>query len=395
MGGGEINLALVAETLAKLGKEVVVLTSYQPGLKKSEIIMGVRIYRNLTTGRNPHLIIQNWKRSLFFPKSIVKEVKKICRTKKFDLIHFIGASVIAAKDLAPLKIPLFATIESYPALCPKGDRMYNGKAECPFVCSFNKFRKCQRKSSEIGKMKHKWYLKYNPLFCNYLYNYYRKLNTALKYCRLIAISNYVKDLLEKQGLESVTIFNAFDFSEKTTKKNKIKNNPPKILYLGSLTNFKGPQILLQALKGLPYRCDLYGEGPLKNELNQYIIKNNLNAAINNPVPPEKLKELYLRYDLVVYPSLWPEPFGRIPIEALSKEIPILASKIGAISETVQSNPFLFEPGNILQLNQKIKEILNPREKIGFKLKILRDNYSKENIIRKLLVVYQNNIKDYA
>ncbi len=201
--------------------------------------------------------------------------------------------------------------------------------------------------------------------------------------------------LEKQGLESVTIFNAFDFSEKTTKKNKIKNNPPKILYLGSLTNFKGPQILLQALKGLPYRCDLYGEGPLKNELNQYIIKNNLNAAINNPVPPEKLKELYLRYDLVVYPSLWPEPFGRIPIEALSKEIPILASKIGAISETVQSNPFLFEPGNILQLNQKIKEILNPREKIGFKLKILRDNYSKENIIRKLLVVYQNNIKDYA
>ena len=62
MGGGEINLNLLAKNLVKEGVTVSVLTSYHKGLKKYEEVAGVKVYRKLKTGDNPHTILNNLKR---------------------------------------------------------------------------------------------------------------------------------------------------------------------------------------------------------------------------------------------------------------------------------------------------------------------------------------------
>ena len=198
MGGGEINLETIAQALAKKKVEVYVLTSYHEGLEKKETKDGVTILRKLKTGNNPHQLAENVKRSFHFPKSIVTEAKELLQKEKIDAIHFIGASIIAAPKLKDCGIPLFATIESYPTLCPKGDRIYHGKKECKIKCSFLEFRPCQSDSEEIGKMKNRWYLKYNLPAISYVYNHYRLLNEALKHCHLIAISEYVQGLLRQK-----------------------------------------------------------------------------------------------------------------------------------------------------------------------------------------------------
>ena len=69
-----------------------------------------------------------------------------------------------------------------------------------------------------------------------------------------------------------------------------------------------------------------------------------------------IPELLGMSDVVVLPSLWSEPFGRIVIEALSCGVPVLASHVGGIPEILNGEfaSFLFPPGNV----EKLTELLN-------------------------------------
>lgn len=407
-GGGEINLFLLAKALVKQKIDVNILTSHHPNLKKYEKVDEIKIYRKLNTGDSPSEIISNLKRSITFPKSIIKEVRKLDQKENFDLIHFIGTSLIVARKLrqilkiSPSKKPFFATIESYPSLCPKGNRIYQDGKECKYICSFSKFIKCQQKSSEIGKMKNRWFLKYNPFFLTYLYWYHKKLKNSLKYCRLIAISEYLQKVLLQHHLRSTTIPNALEGSKfqiknnpeirsKKDGKNK-KNRKTRIVYLGSLTKFKGPQVLLRALKGLDCHCDFFGEGNLKDKLKQVIKKHKLNAEIHSPVPYNQIPKIYANADIVVFPSIWPEPFGRIAIEAMAAGKPVIGSNIGGIGETINKGTgLLFQPNNHFELRQKIQELIKDKKKYGLLSKkglLSASKYEEKIVINKLIKEYQ-------
>ena len=399
MGGGEINLELLATALVKKKVEVVVLTSDHPELEEIEKRDGVTIYRRLKTGKNPSELVENVKRSLLFPRSIVTEVEEILRQEKVEVIHFIGTSIIAAPQLKSCGVPLFATIESYPSLCPKGDRIFHGKTECTIKCSFTEFLSCQRDSAEIGKMKNDWYLKYNAPALSYIYHYYRQLNGALQYCNLIAISEYVQWLLQQQGHRSMVIPNALDITKFTV--NAIKNKPKlnekmKVLYLGSLIHSKGAQVLLEAIQGLPVECELYGEGLLKEELQHKIQQYNLPAKIHAPVPYAEIPSLYAQADIIVFPSLWPEPFGRVAIEAMAAGKPVIGSAIGGIKETIaEDTGILVNPGNAEQLREAITIVMHDpklRKGLGRKgRKVVEELYAEEKVAEKLIRFYEAKI----
>ncbi len=395
MGGGEINLATLAQALADHNQtnpnteniKVSILTSPSPNLSEIEIHPNITIYRRLNTGSSPSSFLGNLSRFLLLKRSIIKQTKKIIEQQNhpIDIIHFIGGTIIAAKKLKQhLKksnqhLPLFATIESYPALCPKGDRWYKQKQPCTVKCTLSNFLTCQSHCTEIGKMKNAWYLKYNPLFLLVTYQYYYQRNQALQHCHLIAISKYVQNLLQQQNLQSTIIPNILDIapfkqanqkssSSLTTQPSNHRTasspnyptaTPPlRLLYLGSLIKSKGPHILLQALKEInpnTYHLNLYGNGIMKPQLQTYITTNNLNAAIHPPVLYEQIPALYANANLILFPSIWPEPFGRIPIEAHAANKIVIASNIGAIPELTTSSDILFTPGNSTELHQIITQ----------------------------------------
>jgi len=391
-GGGEINLQLLATALAKQGCNVAVLTASSRRLASYEEQAGVKIYRRLKTGNHPGSFKSNIFRRLLFPRSVDQEARKLVSEINPDLIHFIGTSIIAAPQLKELNKPLFATIESYPTLCPKGDRLYHGQEECKIVCNFKAFASCQRDSEEIGKMKNRWYLKYNPLFLRYVYNYYKKLNQALSYCTLISISSYVQQLLLLHNHRSTVIPDILEVEKFLRVQNltppKTKLNKVRLLYLGSLIKSKGPQVLLEALKGLDSRCDLYGEGNLKGELQNLITKYKLDAEIHPPVPYETVPELYAQADLVVFPSIWPEPFGRIVIEAMAAGKMVIGAQVGGIPETMgDDKERLFSAGDPKALRQILQLVIKNNKRPVIDLN-LYDQYQPENIITKLIRVYQ-------
>lgn len=393
MGGGEINLSTLAKALVKSKHTVSILTAHFTGLPAYEEQEGVKIYRRLKTGNNPGSLLSNIARSLLFPRSIKRKAAALVSEINPDIIHFIGTSIIAAPKLKLLNKPLFATIESYPALCPKGDRWYHGKEECRVVCTFRKFITCQKDSDEIGKMKNKWYFKYNPLFSWYVYRYYKKLNHALSYCTLLSISKYVQQLLLLHGHHSTVIPNILDLKPFSAAGKGLdqagENKKTHLLYLGSLIKSKGPHILLEALKGLECRCDLYGEGNMKQELQEYIDKNNLDAEIHPPVPYDRVPELYAQADIIIFPSLWPEPFGRIAIEAMAAGKLIIGSMMGAIKETISpSFGTLVNPGDYQELREVIEKCLERRSKVKNSIAPHLEQYDSQNVTIKLIKVYQ-------
>ena len=101
---------------------------------------------------------------------------------------------------------------------------------------------------------------------------------------------------------------------------------------------------------------------------------------------ENCKNMPLAYkisDLVVSPSIEPEAFGRVAVEAQSMEKPIVASDIGGFNETIIDNKtgFLFESGNAEALSKKIIEVLNSDESMLKSMGI----EGRKNIITKFNV----------
>lgn len=388
-GGGEVNLQLLSKALAKRGINVTVLTSWFPGLKRHEEADGVTIIRQLKTGRSVNSVFGNMSRFFMFERSIIKAVKVILARKRFDAVHLIGSALGAAGGISKIAdIKIFATIESYIAMCPKGDFLCGNETETS-RWSFGKFVKCLLASDEIGKV-NSAALKYNPLFWLLAYRRFTHLESNLKHAKLIAISKFVHNLLKKNyNLESEIVPNFVEVPEKVRRK---RTEAPIVTYLGALAEHKGAKVLVTAAKGLRCKVHIYGAGPIRRKLEVMIKKLGVDVKIFDPVPAEKVPEIYSSAAIVVFPSLWPEPFGRIAIEALSYGVPVVASDIGGIKETVPPGTgILVEAGNVKKMHDAIAMLLaHPkwRKERGERgREFAEKNYSEKKVIKKMLDVY--------
>ena len=111
-----------------------------------------------------------------------------------------------------------------------------------------------------------------------------------------------------------------------------------LLFLGRLTKLKGAAELLRAiplserLLGRPLCATIAGDGPARESLQDLANRQMLKAEFPGYVSGSKKAELIEQADLLVVPSLWPEPFGLVGIEAGSQGLPAVAFDVGGISD---------------------------------------------------------------
>jgi glycosyltransferase involved in cell wall biosynthesis len=77
----------------------------------------------------------------------------------------------------------------------------------------------------------------------------------------------------------------------------------------------------------------------------------------------EMPALYNRADVVLYPTVADEPFGLVPLEAMSTERPIVASRCGGIAETVVDGVtgYTTDPGDVEALAARVAGLLrDPR-----------------------------------
>ena len=75
--------------------------------------------------------------------------------------------------------------------------------------------------------------------------------------------------------------------------------------------------------------------------------------------PEDLIASYLSASVFAFPSIWPEGFGLPPVEAMAAGVPVVATRAGAISETVVdgSTGYLVDQGDVKALADRLVELL--------------------------------------
>jgi glycosyltransferase involved in cell wall biosynthesis len=81
--------------------------------------------------------------------------------------------------------------------------------------------------------------------------------------------------------------------------------------------------------------------------------------------------IFDQIDILVVPSIWREPFGRVCIEGFAAGVPVLASNIGGLATIVKDNRngFLFSLGD----TDHLAKILDSLIKNPDQLRLLRTN----------------------
>lgn len=139
-----------------------------------------------------------------------------------------------------------------------------------------------------------------------------------------------------------------------------------LLMIGRISTGKGQKLLLEALHNIPaeHRAkvrltimgDVYGkQQSLMIKLLQSITQLGLQQQIKIVPFNSNPSEAYHRADAIVIPSLTPESFGLVAIEAMSAGKPVIAANHGGLTEIVVHNEtgLLFEPGNPTSLADAI------------------------------------------
>ncbi len=107
-----------------------------------------------------------------------------------------------------------------------------------------------------------------------------------------------------------------------------------ILYVGRLTADKGVRILVEAVGKMERKpaLTIVGEGPMRAELQDSAKRLGLEADFTGWLEGEALRDAFESTAIVVVPSLWPEPFGLVGLEAMAAGRPIVGFDRGGIKE---------------------------------------------------------------
>ena len=114
--------------------------------------------------------------------------------------------------------------------------------------------------------------------------------------------------------------------------------PPvgRVLFLGRLYVDKGLAHLLRALPrastllGRPLQLDVAGEGPERARAEALARALRVPARFHGRVGPAEREALLAGCDVLAVPSLWPEPFGLVGVEAAGAGVPAVAYDTGGI-----------------------------------------------------------------
>lgn len=235
------------------------------------------------------------------------------------------------------------------------------------------------------------------------FNYYFKPSILTQVARRLAakmadcivvlgkkdLENYKEHLSGIRRIEY--IYNPLPFS--TQQKASMKEK--RIIAVGRLTEQKGFDLLIDIWsqlenKYLDWSVDIFGEGPLREELEQKIHKLSL-QRINLRGYSSDIKKEMLNSSVFVFSSRY-EGFGLVLIEAQAVGLPCISfdCKEGP-SEIIEDgvNGFLIEEKNIEMFVQKLEMLIASetlRNKFSSKTDINLNKYSIDSIIEKWIIL---------
>ena len=364
IGGAERTVLEITAFLKNTNYTSLVLTSGGKLIKDLEKL-NIEVVRYPIDKKNPLLIIKN-----------IIELKKLFIEKNIDLIHVRSrapawSAIFAARSL---KIPIVTTWHGH-------------------VSNSSWFKK------KYNSIMHKG----NALIANSNY-------TAENINKIYKIDKDKIDIIPR-GVNTEK-FKASNFSDeekiKIKKEWKVFDQNKIILLLPArLTRWKGHEVVIKAI-GLLKNEEFFknivclfagnqkGSERYIQNLKEIIASLSLDDKIKLIGQVENMPLAYQVSNIILSPSIQPEPFGRIPIEAQASGKIIISSNAGAVKETIRSGQdstgFKVKPNNSEELAHQIKLVIKMKDEDLQEIKKrailnVKNNFSLETMCKKTLEVY--------
>ena len=181
----------------------------------------------------------------------------------------------------------------------------------------------------------------------FFYKYYGVNENKLKYYPYCVDNHFFRDKFK---------------NNKNSKKDK--SEIKKILFVGKLIPKKAPETLIKAFLKLDYKrakLVIVGDGILYD----FLCKKYLSEIKAGHIEfkgfqdQNALSKYYSNSDIFVLPSGYGETWGLVVNEACNFELPLLLSdKVGCSTDLIKDNGFIFKHGDIDDLTNKLKTLLN-------------------------------------
>lgn len=227
------------------------------------------------------------------------------------------------------------------------------------------------------------------------------LETLRTLKRVVCNSDCVKKNLVQNGVrpEAIVVNHLFPRNYQTESITSDRDRGvPLVLFVGRLFKEKGVDHLLKALRSVrtAYRAVIVGEGWERQNLMRLAqeLEMDQRVVFRGFCSREEVARLYQEARLVVVPSLWPEPFGLIGLEAFSFGKPVVAYASGGMGEWLVDGRvgYLVERGSVEKLSEKISLLLTEvdlAERFGESARrYVADNFNRQTHLENLIAVYR-------
>jgi glycosyltransferase involved in cell wall biosynthesis len=168
--------------------------------------------------------------------------------------------------------------------------------------------------------------------------------------------------------------------------------PLRLVAVGMLKAQKNYAYLLESfrrMRGQDLSLDIYGDGPLRGELQRAIESDGLPIRLLGKRPD--IYNLLGDYDLYVMPSRY-EGFGIAPVEAMAAGLPLLLSDLPVLHEITHGNALFFDiadPDSLPALLRAVRE--GKADITGLSergIALAGEHYRRASYVERLAAIYR-------
>lgn len=160
---------------------------------------------------------------------------------------------------------------------------------------------------------------------------------------VVANSDAVGRRLRDAGIPAETLHPFIGDEPGAARESWVREDRRSLAFLGRFEDYKGGDVLLSALPavagrlGVPLHLTMAGDGGQRRRWTVQaaeISRGNPGISVSFPgwLRTEEVADLLEATDVIVVPSVWPEPFGLVGLEAARFGLPAAAFAVGGIPE---------------------------------------------------------------